>query len=50
MSQIFTDDEIIAETPKQKRVLLWLRWITKILVTILTSATTVIGMQSCVLA
>jgi len=47
MSQIFSDDEIIAETPKQKRVLQIIRWVVKILVTILTSISTVIGMQSC---
>jgi len=48
MSQIFTDDEIVAETPKQKRILQVIRWVTKILVTILTSVGTVIGMNSCV--
>jgi len=47
MGQIFTDDEIIADTPKQKKVLQTIRWVVKILVTILTSITTVIGMQSC---
>jgi len=47
MGQIFSDDEIIAETPKQKRVLQIIRWVVKILVTILTSISTVIGMQSC---
>jgi len=48
MSQIFSDDEIIADSPKQKRVLQIIRWVVKILVTILTSISTVIGMQSCV--
>jgi len=47
MSQIFSDDEIIADSPKQKRVLQIIRWVVKILVTILTSISTVIGMQSC---
>jgi len=47
MDQIFTDDEIIADSPKEKKILQIIRWVIKILVTILTSMTTVIGMNSC---